>query len=423
MASASKVLPWVLGSVVAAAGWLQAFHWRSVQSHSSDGRQLEELHGQIASLQRENEVLRLKVGGAPQLPIAAGLIRRVETELELTFLKPPVIELADPDELRGRISAAMEMRFGPGGLDDRQEAWRLMLCLGKDDALLDEWTAVQSIGALTWFDEATGKGVAAKRLDPAAIPSQAALVGLLTRLLLHQHFPPSESYPGDEVARAREALHAGLALGAESRFLSAAARESGFIPLHGNTDRARLLKTLPPFLRGLVTFPINEGKSLADSLFVQGGRPVIEALKQPPVSTRQVLHPGDKLVPVKLEVPVEPLLDESAGELGLKSWLAAHDQAAEIAAELLADRYCLFADGESLAVVWDLRFTSSEAADRWLSAASGIVTHGCGLSEPPQAGKAVVTASGRSVVIHRIDPTSVRFANVAGMETLNKLSP
>ncbi len=422
MASASKVLPWVLGSVVAAAGWLQAFHWRSLANNGSDDSQLEELREQIVSLQRENEVLRLKVGEAQELQIAPELIRRVETEMELTFLQPPVIELADPDELRGRISAAMEIRFGPGGLDDRQEAWRLMLCIGKDDSLLDGWTAVQSIGAQTWFDETTGKGVAAKRFDPAAIPSQAALVGLLTRLLLHQHFPPSETYPGDEVARAREALHAGLASGAESRFLTAAARESGFIPLRENTDRARLLKTLPPFLQGLVTFSSNEGKSLADSLFVQGGRPVIDALKQPPVSTRQVLHPGATVVPQKLEIPVEPLLDESAGELGLKSWLAAHDQAGEISAAWLGDRYCLFADGETLAVVWDIRFTSSEAADRWLASASLLIAGGFGLTEALQVGKPVATASGRSVVIHRIDPTTVRFANAASMETLNKLA-
>ncbi len=422
MASASKVLPWVLGSVVAAAGWLQAFHWRSLQNYGSDGPQIEELREQIVSLHRENEVLRLKVGEAKELQIAPELIRRAETEMELTFLKPPVIELADPDELRGRVSAAMEMRFGPGGLDDRQAAWRLMLCLGKDDSLLDDWTAIQSIGAQTWFDETTGKGVAAKRLDRAAIPSQAALVGVLTRILLHQHFPPSETYPGDEVAHAREALHAGFASGAESRFLTAAARESGFIPLRENTDRARLLKTLPPFLRDLVTFPSNEGKSFADLLFVKGGRPVIDALKQPPVSTRQILHPGATVVPVKLEISVEPLLDESAGELGLKSWLAAHDQAEEIAAAWQGDRYCLFADGDALAVVWDIRFSSSEAADRWLAAASGIVTRGFGLSETLQVGKPAATASGRSVLIHRIDPTTVRFANAASMETLNKLA-
>lgn len=109
------MLPWVLGSVVAAAGWLQAFHWRSLQNNGSEGPQSEELREQLVSLQRENEVLRLKVGGAQQLPIAPELIRRVESELELAFLQPPVIELADPDELRGRIAAALEMRFGPGG--------------------------------------------------------------------------------------------------------------------------------------------------------------------------------------------------------------------------------------------------------------------------------------------------------------------
>ncbi|OYV06773.1 MAG: hypothetical protein CFE26_04475 [Verrucomicrobiales bacterium VVV1] len=171
-----------------------------------------------------------------------------------------------------------------------------------------------------------------------------------------------------------------------------------------------------------MTFPTNEGKSFADSLFVMGGRPVIEALKQPPVSTRQAMHPGEKVVPVKLEIPVEPLLDESAGELGLRSWLAAHDQAAEIAAAWQGDRYCLFADGETLGVVWDIRFTSSEVADRWLAEASGIVTRGFGLAEPPQVGKPVTTASGRSVLVHRIDPTTVRFANAASMETLNKLA-
>jgi hypothetical protein len=172
-----------------------------------------------------------------------------------------------------------------------------------------------------------------------------------------------------------------------------------------------------------VTFPFNEGKSLADSRFVQGGRSVIDTLKQPPVSSREVLHPGTKVIPVKLEIPVEPLLDESAGELGLKAWLAAHDQTADIAAAWLGDRYCLFADGESLAVVWDLRFSSSEAADRGSATATGIVTRGFGLSETLQVGTPTVTASGRSVVIHRLDPTTLRFANVANMETLKALAP
>ena len=127
MPSPQTLLPWLLGGVIGAAGILQGLHWRS----SSNTTDLVELENQLRiageeneMLQRENESLRSLAQGGGELAVPQEFIDRAEKEFGLRFLSSPVVHRLAGEELRGRIMAAIESRYGPAGIDDRQECPR-----------------------------------------------------------------------------------------------------------------------------------------------------------------------------------------------------------------------------------------------------------------------------------------------------------
>ena len=407
MPSPQTLLPWLLGGVIGAAGIFQGLHWRS----SSNTANLAEIENQLRiageeneMLRRENESLRSLAQGGGELAVPQEFIDRAEKEFGLRFLSSPVIHRLAGEELRGRIMAAIESRYGPAGIDDRQESYKLIGWLRPDDELLSQLAAVRAVGALAWFDDVTGEGWVTDSFDLKNIPDQAALVRLLARVLLHQNFPPTPAYPGDDAARAREALHQGAASGSEARFFALSARAIGFMPMKENTEAVQLLASLSPFLQGLTNFTASEGKGLADTLHVQGNEKFQAAFRNPPQTTRAILFPGEPAAePKALElpaVPEEPFLTETAGQLGLRLWLEPLGAASEIAACWKSDRYVLFPDGEaSTAVLWEIELENAAAADKLQAAASQLVVAMTGAQEK------------RHFKITRPSPVRVRFLN------------
>jgi hypothetical protein len=240
----------LLGGAAGLGGILQGLHWRS----SSNAAGIAELETQLRiateeneMLKRENASLRSLAQGGGELAVPREAIDRAEKEFGLRFLSNPVVHRIASEELRDRVAASLESRFGPAGIDDRQEAWRLIGWLGTEDDLLAQLTVVRSVGARGWFDDVTGEAWVTDRFDPEAIPDQAALVRLLARILLHQHFPPPPAYPGDDAARAREALHQGAASGSEARFYALSARAIGFMPMQQNNEAEQIFNSLPGF--------------------------------------------------------------------------------------------------------------------------------------------------------------------------------
>ena len=407
MPSPQTLLPWLLGGVIGAAGIFQGLHWRS----SSNTADLAEIENQLRiageeneMLRRENESLRSLAQGGGELAVPQEFIDRAEKEFGLRFLSSPVIHRLAGEELRNRIMAAIESRYGPAGIDDRQESYKLIGWLRPDDDLLSQLAAVRAVGALAWFDDVTGEGWVTDSFDLKNIPDQAALVRLLARVLLHQNFPPTPAYPGDDAARAREALHQGAASGSEARFFALSARAIGFMPMKQNTEAVQLLASLSTFLRGLTTFTASEGKGLADTLHVQGNEKFQAAFRNPPQTTRAILFPAEPAAePKALElpaVPEEPFLTETAGQLGLRLWLEPLGAASEIAACWKSDRYVLFPDGEaSTAVLWEIELENAAAADKLQAAASQLVVAMTGAQEK------------RHFKITRPSPVRVRFLN------------
>lgn len=426
------MLPWLLGGAIGAGGIIQGLHWRS-SSAASDLKAME-TQLRIAAdenemLKRENASLRSLAQGGGELAVPQEFIDHAEKEFGLRFLSGPVVHRIASEELRDRIGASIESRFGPAGIDDRQESYRLIGWLRPDDDLLSQLTAIRSVGARGWFDDVSGEGWVTDRFDLESIPDQAALVRLLTRILLHQHFPPPPAYPGDDAARAREALHQGAASGSEARFYAANARAIGFMPMTQNSSGEQLMAALSPFLQGLTIFPLIEGKGLADTLHVQGNEEFHTAFRNPPQTTRGILVPGSSAdEPQALELPKppeEPFLTESAGQLGLRLWmepLGDVGAAMEIASAWKNDRYLLFPDGDtSSAILWDIELDDVEATDRLQSIALDLAAALAGTEDSAVLGQPLASHH-RFLLVSRPSPTRLRFLNTAAAATAELLS-
>lgn len=424
MPSPNTILPWILGGVIGLGGILQGIHWKSTASEGD----LTELENQLRIaqeenelLKRENESLRSLAQGGGDLSVPQELIDRIEKEFDLLYLSTPVVHRIAGEELRDRIAAALESRFGPAGIDYRQEAYSLIGWIRAEDRLLAQLTAVRAVGAKGWFDDVTGEAWVTDSFNLEAIPDQAALVRLLSRILLHQHFPPPPGYPGDDPSRAREALHHGAASGSESRFLAANARAIGFMPMKENTEAGQMFMSLPPFIQGLTTFSSIEGKGLADTLHVKGNEIFQAAFRHPPTTTQAIIFPGEpKPAPPPLQIDNiegEPFLSESAGMLGLRLWmepLGDVGAANEIASGWINDRYILHPQGQSQsALVWEIQFESQTLADRFQSLALDLVAALAGQEDPAQLAKPAPTPEGRLLEIQRPAPDRVRFLNRA----------
>lgn len=413
MISGKVLLPVLLGAAVGAAGWIQGSRGGGAGA-AGLVRQLEITEQQVTMLERENASLRSLAQGGGAVAVPPELIAKIEKDYDLTFLASPVFHRIAGEELGYRIEAAMESRLGPQGVDDRQEAYRWIGWLREEDGLLEQMVAVKSVGALGWFDEVTGEAWVTDRFDLKNIPDQAAMVRLLVRILLNQHFPPPSAYPGDDAARAREALHAGAASGAEARFYAASARGIGFMPMNDNSAAARLLLTLSEFVQGVTIFPAVEGKGLADTLFVKGAREFSDGLRKPPQNTLEIVLPGETGRGGEVALPEisdDVFLRESAGYLGLRLWLSLTEDlgmAEEVSRSWVKDGYALFADGEmSSGLVWDVTLEDATAAETFVKAAQDIAE--------------AMAAEGRFLGTARVSETIVRFFNVATKETAVKL--
>jgi|688.fasta_scaffold15289_5 hypothetical protein len=419
MISHKQLLTLLIGAALGAGGWLYRGHYSFGQGSASTEdlvNQLRLAQEDIELLSQENASLRSLAQGGGAVSVPQEMISKVEKDYGLKFISNPIVHRVAGEELGYRIEAAMESRLGSQGMDDRQEAYQRIGWLRSDDKLLDQLVAVRSVGAVSWFDEQVGEGWVTDKFDLKNIPDQAAMLRLLVRILLNQHFPPTASYPGDDAARAREALHAGAASGAESRFFGDNARGIGFMPMNDNGAAERLMLSLPPFIQGLTLFPVVSGRSLADTLYVKGDSVLSDSLRNPPQSTYQIAFPAEKARGGMLELPKlndEIYLSESAGYLGLRLWLEDMGDvgmAEDVAREWLRDGYALFADGEtSSGLIWEIEFQNEIACEQFTAEANQRIN----------AMKELV--KDRFYGVKRVSEKRVRFLNVTSPDTLAEL--
>lgn len=418
----TQLLPWLLGCAVGAAGILQGHAWRKLGSATETSElqsKLEALQIEVDILRSDNESLRSnKQGGMLTLP--PELLERVERDTRLTFRTPPKIQRLGESAFYDRVNASVEARFGPNGLDDRQQAYTFLGWITPDDNLGAQLTSIQTVGARTWFDEATGEGAVVDNFNLETIPDQAALLRLLARMIFEQHFPPAEpeTYPGDDAWRARDAFFRGATARIESRFYADNVRAIGFLPRKEETEAQSLMATLPPFVQGLATFPAVEGIPAADRF--QTPEKLHAALSKPPASTFALLQP-EQATPAALALPDTPgdvVFEEAAGELGLRLWLEAvaenPDTAKTLSAAWRGDRYRFYATSDTdLHMLWRIRLADEKNADLVQALALQQLSILAASETAAEIDKPLTTEEKRTLRLRRISPTELEFTNLA----------
>ena len=416
------LLPILLGGAVGAGGILQGLHWRNAATEAGS----EELRGQITALENEIETLRTEnqslrslAQGGGEVQVSPELEQFVETAIGLDFLSSPVVHRIAFEELRDRVVASIESRFPPNSLDHRQQAWRAMGLLAPDDLYAPQLAATRSLGARSWFDDQSGEGWVTDRFEDSSIPDQGALLRVLARILLHQHFPPRPGYPGDDADRAREAIHHGAALTVENRYLARQALAAGFTGSQNrNNDAGDLLASLPVFIQGLATFPSRSGMPRAGKWMEQ--KELLGILHNPPASTASIVLEDFQAAdpPALPETDATVVLEESAGMLGLRLWLATLDpenpDALAPADAWRGDCYRLSARHDTaLDLVWHIHLGTPEAAKAVADAAlvmAGVLAES---EKDPGIGESLLAADGRRLRVEMADPLTVRFTHLA----------
>lgn len=426
-----QLLTLLIGSALAAAGWMQGLQWKALASKATpeDSVDLIALQQQVDLLTKENESLRSLAQGGGEFSLPPELVARVEKQTGLSFRSTPVVHRLAGEELRDRVVASLEARFGPGGLDDRQIAYQLIGWLGMEDRLTGQLAALRAVGARAWFDEVSGEGWVTDRFELENVPDQASLLRVLTRILLQQHYPMAAGPLRDEEVRARDALHSGVAAGVEAKFFQDNARAIGFMSLKEDNEASQLLLSLPPFIQGLSSFQSMEGKTYADHLLVKGRETLLEALRQPPRSTGEVMYLFARDLPKRKvalpETPGEMVLEDAGGSLGLKLWLDPLGDvlmARNVSEKLVHDRWRLFATNDSTYhVIWALELADPATTDQVAAAFCSMGAAIAGSDNDLTLGQAIKTAEGRMLRIERTGPTSLRLSNTADESTMKAI--
>lgn len=416
------LLPILLGGAVGAGGILQGLHWRNAATEANS----EELRGQITALENEIETLRTEnqslrslVQGGGEVQVSPEIEQFVESAIGLDFRSSPVVHRIAFEELRDRVVASIESRFPPNSLDHRQQAWRAMGLLAPDDLYAPQLAATRSLGARSWFDDQSGEGWVTDRFEPSSIPDQAALLRVLVRILLHQHYPPRPGYPGDDADRTREAIHHGAALAIENRYLARQALGVGFTGSQNRSnDAGDLLASLPVFIQGLATFPSRSGMPRAEKWLEQSK--LKEILHSPPPFSAALFHEnfGEATLPPLPPSSATVVLDESAGMLGLRLWLATLDpenpDALSPADAWRGDRYRLSARSDTaLDLVWQIQLATPEAANAISTTALAMAGMLAEAETDPALGETTTSPDGRRLLVEMPDPNSVRFTHLA----------
>ncbi|MFC7338244.1 hypothetical protein ACFQY0_13705 [Haloferula chungangensis] len=413
------LLSLLVGAAVAAGGILQGLQWKNAAAAAADNDlqgQIIALGNEVDMLKRENESLRSLAQGGGEIKVPNELIGFVENAFGFEFRSSPVVHQIAGEELRDRVTASIESRYPPNSLDHRQQAWALMGLLTPDDRFAPQLSAMRSLGARSWFDDQTGEGWVTDRFDEASVPDQSALVRILGRILIHQNYPPTPGYPGDEAANAREALHHGAAMAVENRFLARQAVGIGFTGVQADSGARDLLESLPIFVKGIATFPSLLGTPRAERLMDQ--EELLFHLHKSPHRTSWFFPDSEDLEVAAIDLPESPhelVIDESAGMLGFQLWLQTLDpELTPLARAWRGDRYQLTAQNDvALDLVWDIRMADEEKAKELLELGLAMAGALAQTESDPKPGESVSSPEGRRISVSQPSPELVRFSNLS----------
>ncbi len=322
--------------------------------------------------------------------------RRSEIEKNVTklrglpFIQPITYREIPRSDLPAILRQKLFQQVPEHELDDSGIALTALGLLPAGTDLQKTYLALlgEQVGA--FYDQHTREVFTFSGQPLSKVQNRVILAHELTHALEDQHFHlanlPLEAKGNDDRAMAASALVEGDATLVMNRYMlgnlsGTALKDSLASAL---TTDVRQLAAAPRFLRETLLFPYLKGQVFCQKLYDSGGwQALAEAFVNPPSCTAQILHPERFLAqprqePVIVEFHIasvgdrKPLVDNVLGEFGIRQLLQRwrHDeQADDMAANWLGDRYLLFGDAKANSYVWRSVWSSEPAAQQFAVAA------------------------------------------------------
>jgi hypothetical protein len=327
----------------------------------------------------------------PTPPSIAEVEDEVEAVRDLRYERPVNIEPITDREMDRRLRKYFDAYYPEEFYDRRSRAWQTIGALPGDVGYLEALNAYQQGQVLGFYNSQNEELVYAGDADLDRI-EQFILAHELTHAIDDQHFDLDRL---DDLAIScqDERLEAaiGVVEGSANHFATQVILRFpnptvGELPEGGDPGN------VPPMVTALQAYPYTDGQRFVDALADEGGTDAVnEALRTPPTSTEQVLHPekfpDDR--PQDVDVPdFAPTFGEEwrdldvmvVGELWLKVLLGlrlADTEASAAAAGWDGGIYRAWTDGDDVAVVlstaWDTGKDAREFGDamrRWAAAST-----------------------------------------------------
>ncbi len=311
--------------------------------------------------------------GTEELPeeirvVLAELIAMTEEIRELAFLEQPNVAVVTSDELAQRVGEQLEEDLEDLPAD---QALYALLGLIEDDLDLEAlYTDLYSEQVAGYYDGDEGELVVPAAAEGFTPLQRATLVHELTHALTDQHHDFHTRYVElldtdryDEAA-AFQALIEGDAVLAELLYLQRLTPEeqAEFFTESFDID-SQVFDSAPRFIRDALLFPYDSGFLFVDRLYQTGGfEAMAGAYASPPVSTEQIIDPGNypDEVPLAVDLPeisvdgYELEYRSTWGELGFRlmfDQFLAGDVSATAAGGWGGDTYQVLYDGTEVVLV------------------------------------------------------------------------
>jgi hypothetical protein len=339
--------------------------------------------------------------GTEELPealreVIARLIPVTEELRELTFLEPPTITVITTEELTARVIEQVEEDYED--VDADEALYKLLGLVPADFDLLDTIMALYGEQVAGYYDGDIKELVVTAREGAFSPMEEVTLVHELTHALTDQHHSFNEHFNAlfdadkFDQGSAFQALIEGDASLTELIYAQQLSPEDQqrFLEEAFAVDTTVFDRT-PKFMQDSLLFPYNEGIGFVQSLYEAGGFAIIDqAYVDPPVSTEQIIEPGDYGRDEPVMVPLEQnelagyevAYGSTWGELGFRLMfdqiLGGADQAAE---GWGGDSYDVFFNGADVVLVMVYQGDNPEDSDQLLTALTDYIEVGMGLAD------------------------------------------
>lgn len=336
-------------------------------------------------------------------PAIAEVQSQVEQVRGLEYLRPVAAEPIDDATMDRKLEELFDVSYPEELYDRRTAAWRTIGVIPPDADLRESLRAYLTGQVVGFYDPATGELVyLGDRGEELGLLEKVTLAHELTHAIDDQHFDLSRL--DDLVASCRDeefAAALGVVEGSAQYFSTEVLIEYPDIDLAdamealaGLLTSSQDLAGVPPFVQALQGWSYLAGQAFVTEVAVANGDDAVnDALRNPPVSTEQILHPDrwPSDAPARVNLPdLSGGLGDGWGDLDAmtvgEAWLAAMldlrlDAGAAAAAADGWDGgvYRAWTDGEDVVVAlitaWDTPGESdafATAMDSWFE--QGVTT-------------------------------------------------